>query len=438
MAAARDVFTLTWKGIEISAEVGDIASVTAEVIAVPVDKEFSFQYGVSCRLARMGGRPFMASVKSVKAGLKPRGTRPGEVIVFPTGNGGNLQASNIIAVVNPDKQHIRMSYRNVMQKAETNAVTSVAMTGFGTGTMNVDARYSAGRAMASLEELVSGSGFENLKKIVFMDVSYDVIDAFIAEFKIFAKKHSDAILVRNGAAYSDEDSALENLEASSIDKYIKFVDLSGSTASSSDQNDEICVVCLDSLSVPQDGNPVVQLKKCKHLFHRICLEQCFKSVQAQCPTCKKWYGVPRGNQPLGATMTVQVIQGHISGFPDAQGYFQIYYNIPGGVQTSEHLRPGTEFTGTRRIAYLPNTPEGSLVLRMFRLAFDNRLMFTVGDSVTTGARNTVVWNCIHNKTSLHGGPNNFGYPDDSYLDRVKEELAAVGITEEILNGITTN
>ena len=41
--------------------------------------------------------------------------------------------------------------------------------------------------------------------------------------------------------------------------------------------------------------------------------------------------------------------------------------------------------------------------RLLRVAFDNRLTFTVGMSRTTGAENVVTWNDIHHKTSIEGG-----------------------------------
>lgn len=63
------------------------------------------------------------------------------------------------------------------------------------------------------------------------------------------------------------------------------------------------------------------------------LQQSFTCVQAQCPVCKKWYGVPRGNQPIGGKMKVRMQMGEVPGYPDAKGYFEIYYSIPGGVQT---------------------------------------------------------------------------------------------------------
>ncbi len=56
---------------------------------------------------------------------------------------------------------------------------------------------------------------------------------------------------------------------------------------------------------------------------------------------------------------------------------------------------------------------------MFKVAFNRKLIFTVGRSVTTGLDNQTVWNGIHHKTSTSGGVASFGYPDPTYLTRVK-------------------
>lgn len=68
---------------------------------------------------------------------------------------------------------------------------------------------------------------------------------------------------------------------------------------------------------------------------------------------------------------------------------------------------------------------------MLEYAFDRRLVFTVGDSVTSGQQNLVTFNGIHHKTSKHGGAANYGFPDPTYLDRVKQELAGVGVTPQL-------
>jgi hypothetical protein len=38
-----------------------------------------------------------------------------------------------------------------------------------------------------------------------------------------------------------------------------------------------------------------------------------------------------------------------------------------------------------------------------------------------------VWN-IHHKTNTEGGSSRFGYPDDTYFNRVKLEIADRGVT----------
>lgn len=59
------------------------------------------------------------------------------------------------------------------------------------------------------------------------------------------------------------------------------------------------------------------------------------------------------------------------------------------------------------------------MLKLLEEAFNRKLIFTVGRSVTTGRDNQVVWNGIHHKTNLSGGSAYFGYPDETYFKRVK-------------------
>ncbi|XP_046513661.1 E3 ubiquitin-protein ligase DTX3L isoform X2 [Equus quagga] len=93
----------------------------------------------------------------------------------------------------------------------------------------------------------------------------------------------------------------------------------------------------------------------------------------------------------------------------------------------EHPNPGRRYVGIHRTAYLPDNKEGNEVLRLLRKAFDQKLIFTVGDSRVTGASDVITWNDIHHKTSPFGGPDNYGYPDPDYLKRVKQELKDKGI-----------
>lgn len=69
------------------------------------------------------------------------------------------------------------------------------------------------------------------------------------------------------------------------------------------------------------------------------------------------------------------------------------------------------------------------VLKLLRKAWDRKLTFTIGTSVTTGAANTIVWNEIHHKTESTTNFSGHGYPDPKYLDNVTAELAAQGVED---------
>eukprot|EP01102_Stenamoeba_stenopodia_P020000 TRINITY_DN7668_c0_g1_i2.p1 TRINITY_DN7668_c0_g1~~TRINITY_DN7668_c0_g1_i2.p1 ORF type:complete len:424 (-),score=105.98 TRINITY_DN7668_c0_g1_i2:15-1286(-) len=203
-----------------------------------------------------------------------------------------------------------------------------------------------------------------------------------------------------------------------------------STDPSQKEEDESCSVCLCGLF--EDGNDaVVKLSKCKigHFFHKECITGCYNQENdfLRCPICGTIYGVRKGSQPKG-TMTVHRSPGtHVPGYGDV-GLITINYDFPSGTQGKEHPNPGSYYEGTSRTAYLPDNAEGNKVLQLLQIAFDRRLTFRIGRSVTTGVDNCVIWNGVHHKTSLEGGPASFGYPDETYFLRVTEELADLGVT----------
>ena len=165
---------------------------------------------------------------------------------------------------------------------------------------------------------------------------------------------------------------------------------------------------------------VILLGNCvDHFFHIECIGNLIgNNTSFKCPNCLHIYGILTGNMPNGT------FNAYKSNSPKCSGFncdtIIINYHFPNG--------PG--YTGTSRTSYLPNNKEGREVLALLKVAFDRKLTFTVGTSVTTGRKNTVVWNGIHHKTSVYGGPTRFGYPDNTYFNRVKEELASKGVTQE--------
>lgn len=181
----------------------------------------------------------------------------------------------------------------------------------------------------------------------------------------------------------------------------------------------------------EDGDDdVLQLRGCAgHFFHAGCLRQLLKSGSEghlRCPVCTRICGVKTGDQPAG---TMDVSYDHrlrCDGYAGV-GTLQVHYHFPHG------KRGDVPYRGTSRLAYLPATEEGTEVclLLMVRaphqIAFDRKLTFSVGTSLTTGMSNVVIWNSIHHKTSTCGGSSCFGYPDPTYFSRVKMELAANGV-----------
>ncbi|XP_004373684.1 E3 ubiquitin-protein ligase DTX3L isoform X1 [Trichechus manatus latirostris] len=196
----------------------------------------------------------------------------------------------------------------------------------------------------------------------------------------------------------------------------------GSTSSGASEVDkkeeDTCAICMDTIT-----NKHV-LPNCKHEFCTPCIKKAM-SYKPVCPVCQTHYGVLKGNQPDG-TMDVTCSPLRLPGY-ESCGTIVITYNMRGGLQTKDHPNPGRRYPGTQRIAYLPDNVEGNEVLRLLCRAFEQKLIFTVGESRTFGASDVITWNDIHHKTSTSGGPKMYGYPDPHYLRRVKEELKAKGI-----------
>ncbi|NXI38402.1 DTX3L ligase, partial [Galbula dea] len=189
-------------------------------------------------------------------------------------------------------------------------------------------------------------------------------------------------------------------------------------AKKEEEEKDVCPICLEIIK-----NKEI-LEKCNHAFCKSCIKQAMTYKQS-CPVCMTVYGLMKGDQPEG-TMSTYRRSTSLPGYPSC-GTIVITYDMHSGVQTSNHTNSGRRYSATSRVAYLPDNKEGQEVLQLLRRAFDQKLIFTVGQSRTSGAEDVITWNDIHHKTSRTGGPTNFGYPDPDYLQRVRSELKAKGI-----------
>ena len=136
-------------------------------------------------------------------------------------------------------------------------------------------------------------------------------------------------------------------------------------------------------------------------------------------------GEPQGKSPSGA-MTVSVVPTPCAGHHGCDT-IMITYSIRPGVQMPYHDNPGRRQPGKSAAAYLPNSKEGKDVLRRLKYAFLRGLTFTVGTSMTTGARDQCTWASVHHKTAMQGGAAMHGYPDPHYLVNANGELDALGV-----------
>uniref|UniRef100_T1J6J2 E3 ubiquitin-protein ligase n=1 Tax=Strigamia maritima TaxID=126957 RepID=T1J6J2_STRMM len=205
-------------------------------------------------------------------------------------------------------------------------------------------------------------------------------------------------------------------------------------------NDDDCSICCCSLTTPsyfEDGSDaVIELKSCSHKFHQSCISAMYNSSNKvgylQCPTCKIIYGVKVGNQPPGQ-MHYAVVPSSVPGYTDCETIVITYY-IPHGVQGPEHPQCGATYTarGFPRRCFLPDNDEGRKVMKLLVTAWERRLIFTIGQSSTTGEECTVTWNEIHHKTEFGSNYSGHGYPDPLYLENVLQELALQGVTEELV------
>lgn len=186
-----------------------------------------------------------------------------------------------------------------------------------------------------------------------------------------------------------------------------------------DEND-VCAICFDN-----EGD-AVKLQDCSgHGFHKACVISALK-VKNKCPVCQHVYNVGQvGNQPRGGMFICFVPSLRLPG--EDIGAYVVKYHFPNGIQSDVHYHPSRPYTGTSRIAFFPASVKGKQVIGKLMHAWDGRRIFTIGTSLTTGIEDCVIWNGIHHKTNIHGGPVGFGYPDAGYLDRVLSELADVGV-----------
>ncbi|KAI1707904.1 ring finger domain-containing protein [Ditylenchus destructor] len=438
-STANEICNHMYRGAEIKCVVGSIVNCTLNAIAVSCDPTYSLNVGVGRVVKNAAGSGFSHNLNNAKR------VQSGPVIVVDACGGLRCQKVILVPLRNAHRRSMDELYSQIFEKAILAGVDSVAIAALGTGAFGLSFYDAANFVKVAIQ---ARQNFGCLKVIQFMDLSNNSMNVFASAITSLG---SSAVPSTSTARSISHDSSISDVAEPSPPKKAHLITAKNSfyknisvdnlkkmyANNDSQEKSHPCSICLSELiPEPTSDSPagceeLVQLTLCDHIFHKDCLELAF-NVRKQCPNCMKWYSAAIGNQPKGSTMTVRKIAGTVPGHPEARGWHEIMYHVPKGVQTKEHPRPGVPFKSDTRVAFLPDSVEGTVVLRMLQLAFEQRLIFTIGDSVTTGKKNVPIWN-VHHKTNMRGGPQNYGYPDETYFDRAKQELNSLGIYKEMLD-----
>ena len=184
-----------------------------------------------------------------------------------------------------------------------------------------------------------------------------------------------------------------------------------------------CFICQKDLFLSEKGfNEAIHVKKLEILkccYKKVC-DECYKIAKdgsGKCYNCKKNFDVestsvqhndgPRGN------MTVSIVNYEIG---HCEKKNCIICDCENTILATFNMYEKEYYRGEN--AYFPNNKYGLELLGIFKIAFDNNLLFQLGTSVTDG-KYGIVFAGIHFKTQTLGGETNHAYPDHGYLERIK-------------------
>ena len=185
-----------------------------------------------------------------------------------------------------------------------------------------------------------------------------------------------------------------------------------------------CSLCCSPLGV--DSRETAKIESCGHLIHMDC------ALNSQnWPTsylcCQQAIDVPPalGSMPSGSMEVTRDCCLTCAGHP--WGTLKIQYIFPKGTQSGFHPNPGASYEGTSRIAYLPDTSEGRILLSRLQESFRLGLNFNIGVSVSSRKPNVITWSSIPHKSNLRNGRFAFGYPDSDYFADCHAALDALHV-----------
>ena len=400
----------------VHARCGDITKEEVEVIVCGSNRHLHFISGTARAIRTEGG---LEIEKECQRFLRSNKTPAvGAVVVTRAGDLRSKRVFHAIVEGATSRRALGKACLECLRKAS--AYKSIALPALGSRMLGFSKEECVSILLDAVdkyrEELPDNS---RLNEIVFVDMQRDVIDEFERQLKAREARSpsratgSSASLdrYRESSSRKAGDSPRES-KSSPASNYVTSVTklrsaitsedyLRRSTSSlavggrqSSSPPNTNCAICMSSIT-NRKALP------CGHGFCRDCIDHWFQQ-KPSCPTCFKIFGEVKGTQPEGGEMNWDVQATSLPGY-EGDKTIRICYRIPSGTQSAEHPHPGRRFSGTSRTAYLPDNKKGRKVLKLLHRAFRAKLIFTIGQSRTTGGDNQVTWNDIHHKTTIYGG-----------------------------------
>ncbi|KAF9129893.1 putative E3 ubiquitin-protein ligase dtx2 [Mortierella sp. 14UC] len=226
----------------------------------------------------------------------------------------------------------------------------------------------------------------------------------------------------------------------------------GGDAKSGSSEKAECPICQDELVSTTSTTPgaepekVVKLKSCRHCFHKECIDEWFKSPDAQlkCPLCNVMC-----TTAASAERTKKAFLGYQKLGPQPDGVLGYFFDVRLCcyfiyMVMPTHTIPDPTAANPNAIKTVPSDVRHAIVpftsrlgpllmMRILTLFYYGHL-FKVGQSLTRGVCDVVVWNGVHLRTSMSG---QFGFPAPNWEQNCWEEInqkgIALGLDELILS-----
>lgn len=305
-----------FRNVDIYFEVGDIFTSNVDAICISTNSKLDLSVGAGKALHRKVGN----TLNSVIFDEKKKITQSTGIVVIDGGEILDNKKIMFAIIRGTDIGLLYDVYEKIFEKAIQKQFKTIALTAIGAGNLHVPLSFASTCAFTAINRF---DNFGSLEKIYFKDINERTIKTYQRSFqRLFGSSGNN---ISNELDEDDEEDTgeVENIESTSM------TILTEDDRSKLEEDDK-CAICLSNFF--ESTECAVKLRLCRHIFHQDCINEAFK-MRPRCPLCLKIYVTAMGPQPRGGSMVSRIVSGRVPGFPDANGFIEIRYKIPSGIQS---------------------------------------------------------------------------------------------------------